>query len=613
MKRFWWVGLPILALAWFLFATGGEKSLPGVVDDVGVPPVEGGRGPAGEVPPLPVEGGPSGSGRIPASSPSKRVRVESPGDLRLLEGRVVLGSGEGLPGAEVFLFSAGGKDPSSALEKAYEFSKMIRTRIKRMEGRGGSAGADLIPSYGKILLRRLELGLEARVRSGRGGRYRFPGKSIPPAGKRFLVLAAVPPRPFLPGDPVQVKPSHFGKERGPDLKAVRPASLEGLVLGRPTATPVCWVAAWRLGKDRILDKEYRVLFRKSEFSFLSLRPGRWRLALFVPFQKTFFSWGPVVDLREGEGKSGVVLDGRTPSSLELRFYGPEKSPLLMGVRVYLVLTGAGPPGEPGEALSPEKTLFTGETGKDRAVVSLPRLSPGRFRVKAELLDVVAPAFMARREKKKVKNPYRLERDLFLRPGPNTVEMIFPELPPRLDLRVLVKDALDTPISKGTVRVWPRFSWGPQGTSRSASLGFGGIALFQGLPPGRFRILVSAPGFFPYRGKLDLTKEKSGFAEREYTLFKAGRIEGVLLDASGRPLVNSVVLVQTEGGKGGRLEEGVEWFIRTCRTGKGGRFSLEVPKGRYVLRRIGVRTGLSRQKVVSVDWGKTVKVELRVKS
>ncbi len=520
--------------------------------------------------------------------------------------------GRGIPGVRVLLLKASKKKGRDPLERAREYAARageVRNKLARV---GPSLPPERAKSYMKAFLARLDLQVAAQTRSGREGRFRFDKVVLPPADKEVLVLETEAPKGFLPSDPVQVTPSFLGPGKGPELVLLRPASVKGMILAWPGGGKAGKVLAWRLGPGKVLEERNRFLFQSLDFELKGLHPGRWRLALLSQWGKTSFSWGPLLDLREGERKDGVVLKGEAPSSLEVFLYGPGKAPLELDARVSLTLAAAGPPAAPGEEASLGQLVAFQSVGPGKSGI-FSFLSPGKFKVAAELQDLVPMGFgwaRGRGGEKERKTPYRVEKEIILKAGPNQVDLVFPKLPRMVDLQVFLKDASGKPLESGTVRLWPRFRWGAAGKSRTSPVEAGGRAFFREIPRAKFRIGVKSSGFWFRPREMDLSKETDSLVTREYTLRKAGRIAGKVLDPEGKPVPGARILVSRV--KGGPFDrgpvKGSRWgFLAVA--GKKGEFSQEVPAGRYRLRLIGIR-GQSKDEFVDVDWGETVRVEIR---
>ncbi|WP_224364755.1 carboxypeptidase-like regulatory domain-containing protein [Hyalangium versicolor] len=114
--------------------------------------------------------------------------------------------------------------------------------------------------------------------------------------------------------------------------------------------------------------------------------------------------------------------------------------------------------------------------------------------------------------------------------------------------------------------------------------------FSGLAPGRYRIEAHAPGYMtavlpsmpvPFEGRVTLL------------MMRAGQLEGTVLSADGQPAAGAQVLATFEEQDS------------TTQTDDEGRFSLDVPPGRYSLSaRRGEETGTLDQ-WVSVTAGQRV--------
>ncbi len=506
--------------------------------------------------------------------------------------------------------AAKGKDLMEGVRTYARRSGEIRRKLRKA---GPGLSPERVRSFREAFLGRLGLKIAASTRSGKDGLFRFSKVSLPRGDEDFLALLAEPPGGYLPSDPVRVKSSFLGPGKGPDLVLLRPASVRGMVLAWPGGGRTGTVAAWRLGPGRVLEQRRRFYFGKGSFDFKldNLHPGKWRLALLSRRGRIFFSWGPLLDLREGEVQQGIVLKGETPSSLEVFAYGPGKSPLQLAVLVTIALRAAGPPGKEGEQALLEESFGPALVRPGRSART-DLLSPGRFRITGEIEGMVPPRspFTRAASKREEKSPYRVEKEIVLKGGSNQVDLVFPRLPPRLDLQVWVKDPAGRPVEKGSVRLWPRFRWGVAGDSREAPLEPGGKAFFRNLFPAKFRVRVAAPGFWPVDRVLDLSKCKDPDASREYTLHKAARIEGRVVDGGGKPVPGARVLVVWKGERGtGRPGPLFSSFTRMAVTGKDGRFVEEVAQGEYFLRFLASPANRDG-KQVEVRWGETVKVELR---
>ena len=520
--------------------------------------------------------------------------------------------GKGIPGVKVLLLKGSKEKGGDPLEKVREFAARAGEIRDKLERAGPGLSAERIAAYKQAFLSRLKLQIAGSARSGKGGRFRFAQVVLPRGDKEFLALEAEPPKGLLAPDPVMVEPSFLGPGKGPDLVLLRPARVKGMVLAWPGGGRAGMVAAWRIGKGKVLERRGRYYFStgSAAFELKDLRPGKWRLVLFSRMGRIFFSWGPVLDLGEGDFREGIVLRGDTPSSLEVFVYGPGKSPLGLDARVILTLLSAGPPGGEGEDAALERSFLPAVVRGGRpARTSL--LSPWNDRITAEIGDMIAPRFSFAPRKKEEKNPYRVEKVVLLKPGPNQVDLVFPKLPPRLDLHVRVKDPSGRPLGEGMVRIWPRYQWGVAGKSKEARLGPGGRAFLEGLNPAKFRIKISSPGFWSADEELDLSGSRDPVVVREYTLHKAGRIEGAVLDAEGKPAAGRrlSIIREREGGTGRSRPVFFPRFFVTA-AGKDGRFSRDVPQGKYSFRFLGTRDKV-KGKVVMVHWGETVKVELRI--
>ncbi len=523
--------------------------------------------------------------------------------------------GRGIPGVRVLLLKATREKGRDPLERVREFAARVGEVREKLERVGPSLPPERAKSYLKAFTRRLNLQVASATRSGKEGRFRFEKVVLPRGNKEVLVLLAEPSKGFLPSDPVLVEPSFLGPGKGPDLVLLRPASVKGMVLAWPGGGGGGKVLAWRLGEGKVLEERNRFLFQSLDFELKGLHPGKWRLALQAQWGKVSFSWGPLLDLHEGERKEGIVLRGETPASLEVFLYGPGKLPLELDTRVILILLAAGPPGRPGEDAPIHSRIAVKSAGAGKSC-SFPLLSPGKYKIAAEMQDLVPGGFFSLRrgpqEKGKgKKSPFRVEKEILLRPGPNQVELVFPKLPRMLDLQVFFKDPSGKPIEAGTARLWPRFRWGMAGKPRTSKIGAGGTAFFRDLPPGKFWIAVDCPGFWFEGRELDLSKAEGSPITKEYTLKKAGRIEGKILDAEGVSVSGArIMILGVKGGPfGGGSERGSRRVFMAV-SGKKGTFSREVPGGRYRLLSIGPR-GRTPEKFVDVDWGKTVRVELRL--
>ncbi|HHI68941.1 MAG TPA: hypothetical protein ENJ97_06415, partial [Planctomycetes bacterium] len=305
----------LVGLAWFLLRPGEGSSLP---------PLEGGprRGKGPGAPsslpaPSPLGGDRTAAGRKPVAPPSERKPLSPASSVPpSLEGRVVESGGRGIPGVRVLLLKAAkgkGRDP---LERARDYAARAGEVRRKLARVGPSLPPERAKSYMKAFLARLDLQVAAQTRSGKEGRFRFGQVVLPPEEKEVLVLETEAPKGFLPSDPVQVEPSFLEPGKGPELVLLRPASVKGMILAWPGGGKAGRVLAWRLGPGKALEERNRFLFQSLDFELKGLHPGKWRLALLSQWGKSSFSWGPLLDLREGERKDGIVLKGDAPSSLE---------------------------------------------------------------------------------------------------------------------------------------------------------------------------------------------------------------------------------------------------------------------------------------------------------
>ena len=614
-KNLWFGGAVLLLLggAGFFLFSGGEADLPGVEASGG-----GGRE---EAPPRPSPPSPEEPETAPkrvslAPVPEPGTKEKEPPPSSEVAGRVVDGRGRGIAGIEVILLRCRAGEPGDVRKNCLSLAGSLddfRARTERWKGR---LSPEKIAGFERFILKRMGFTPAGETRSGREGRFRMALPASKEGGKELLVLTAKPGKDYLSPEPIPVDPSSGKPGREYTLVLLRPASLEGTILSLPGGGNGGTILAFRIGRSRVLEEKDRFILNKSVFNLSFLRPGRWRLAYLDQWGRPAFSWGPLVELREGERRTNLVLKGETPSSLEVRFYGPDRSPLPIRAGGTIFLAAAGPPGKAGWEAPLERVLFrfSVEPGK---TYQNDRLSPGRYRISAGIGRASSPSLLRPRggragegkKEKKDGSSFQVEKTVVLKPGPNRVELVFPGIPPLFDLQVSAVDSSGRPLAEGTVQLWPsgRGSFG--GRPIQASLGRDGSVFLREIGSGRYTLVVRSPGYWGFREHLEFSPGGDPLTVRRCVLHREGRIEGVLLDRDGSPLAGKHVLARRRGKKDGLSGNYLFSRVQVGATDEKGRFLLLVPQGEYDLMILG-ESGPHERKPVRLGWGETVKVEMR---
>lgn len=109
----------------------------------------------------------------------------------------------------------------------------------------------------------------------------------------------------------------------------------------------------------------------------------------------------------------------------------------------------------------------------------------------------------------------------------------------------------------------------------------GKVRLTGMHGGQLEFVASAPGYAKATGKVEITEDRA--ATHEVRLRPEGRLEGIVLGPTGRPIPGAMVTGPLVSGPGDLRLVGVSGDLRrSTTTGPDGRFVIEIPAGPVIL-------------------------------